>query len=340
MGKANKFYVVGENIHCTRVYKVGGKYVRETGDGGAVINFRDNGKEKQLPVPEKFTKSTSWLSGTVKHTGVAIWQGLYGGDAARELAREYLHYMVKRQEANDASFLDVNVDEFSTDPEECKEAMAWAVGVVQEVAAVPVSIDSSNPGTLELGLSAVKKSLGKPMVNSVSLERTEAFRVAKDAGAVVIANAAGKEKLPDTKEERLDNLKRILDLLGKTGFQDEEIFVDPLVFPVSVNSSNGTDVLDAIEQVRKTYGPDIHFAPGLSNISYGMPKRKLLNQVFTYLCRERGLDGGIVDSLQINGGILDSLDPEDDAFQTARAFLLGEDMFGKEYISAVRGGKI
>jgi hypothetical protein len=340
MGKSGKFYVVGENIHCTRVYKIGGKYVSETGDGGAVINFADDGVDKQLRIPEKFTKSTSWQSGKVKHTAVAIWQGLYGDDSAGEAAREFIHYMVKRQEARDASFLDVNVDEFSTDPEECKEAMAWAVGMVQEAAGVPLSIDSSNPGTLELGLSAVKKVLGKPMVNSVSLERTDTFQMAKDAGAVVIANAAGEEKLPDTKEERMGNLQRILELLGKTGFNDEEIFIDPLVFPVSVNPSNGTDVLDAIEQMRKTYGPDIHFAPGLSNISYGMPNRKLLNQVFTYLCRERGLDGGIVDPLQINGGILDALDPEDKAFQIARAFLLGEDMFGKEYISAVRGGDI
>lgn len=340
MGKSGKFYVVGENIHCTRIFKIGGKYVKETGDGKAVINFTDDGVDKQLQIPEKITGSTSWQSGKVKHTAVAIWQGLYGGDADGEAAREYIHYMVKRQEAHDASFLDVNVDEFSTDPEECKEAMAWAVGMVQEVASVPLSVDSSNLGTLELGLSAAKKALGKPMVNSVSLERTDAFQMAKDAGAVVIANAAGKERIPDTKEERIGNLEKVLELLGKTGFNDEEIFVDPLVFPVSVNPSNGTDVLDAIEEIRKKYGEDIHFAPGLSNISYGMPKRKLLNQVFTYLCRERGLDGGIVDPLQINGSILDSLNPADEAFKTAKAFLLGEDMFGKDYISAVRGGKL
>ena len=340
MGKGEKFYVVGENIHCTRIYKVGGKYVQENSDGSAVINFTDDGVEKQLPIPEKFTGSADWQSRKVKHTAVAIWQGLYGDDAAGELAREYIHYMVKRQEAHDASFLDVNVDEFSTDPEVCKEAMAWAVGMIQEVATIPLSIDSSNPGTLELGLSAAKKTLGKPMVNSVSLERTDAFKMAKDAGAVVIANAAGEEKIPDTQKGRIDNLNRILEMLGKTGFKNEEIFVDPLVFPVSVNSTNGIDVLNAIEEIRKEYGPDIHFAPGLSNISFGMPKRKLLNQVFTYLCRERGLDGGIVDPLQINGGILDSLDPEDEAFKVAQAFLMGEDMFGKDYISAVRGGTI
>ena len=97
-------------------------------------------------------------------------------------------------------------------------------------------------------------------------------------------------------------------------------------------------VMDAVEDLRNGLGDAIHFAPGLSNVSYGMPNRKLLNQVFTWLCVERGLDGGIVDPLQINETILEELDPDSETFALARGVLTGEDEFGMNYISAFRQG--
>jgi len=71
-----------------------------------------------------------------------------------------------------------------------------------------------------------------------------------------------------------------------------------------------------------------------------MPNRKLINQVFTKLGVQRGLDGGIVDPLQINDSALGKLDEGSEPFQLTRAFLLGEDQFGMSYISAVRAGRI
>jgi cobalamin-dependent methionine synthase I len=71
-----------------------------------------------------------------------------------------------------------------------------------------------------------------------------------------------------------------------------------------------------------------------------MPNRKLINQVFTRLCIQKGLDGGIVDPLQINEAALAALDENAESFRLTRAFLLGEDMYGMNYISAVRAGKI
>jgi cobalamin-dependent methionine synthase I len=78
----------------------------------------------------------------------------------------------------------------------------------------------------------------------------------------------------------------------------------------------------------------------LSNISYGMPKRKLINQVFAYLCVQRGLDGGIVDPIQINQAVIDGIDPEAEGFKLAEAFLTGRDQFGMKYISAVRESRL
>ena len=71
-----------------------------------------------------------------------------------------------------------------------------------------------------------------------------------------------------------------------------------------------------------------------------MPNRKLINQVFTHLCTQRGLDGGIVDPIQINDKILAELDRASEQYKLTQAFLLGQDQFGMAYISAARSGRI
>jgi len=340
MSNVKEFIPVGENIHCTRIYKVGGKYVKTLEDGRNAIVYKGEGKERHLPVPDVFLKSNDWKNGKVKHAAVAIWQGYYGNEEVKRAGIDYLNHMAKEQEKHGAKFLDVNVDEFSVEVEECNKIMQWTAEIVQKASTVPLSIDSSRVSTLEIGLSIADPSRGKPMVNSVSLERRDAIRLAKEKGAAVIAGAGGRDRMPSTTEERLKNLDELLNILFKEGFEKEDIYVDPLVFPVSVDQNNGKTVLESIREIRKKYGQEIHFAPGLSNISYGMPKRKLINQVFTYLCVEEGLDGGIVDPLQINGEIISRLDTQSEAFSITRAFLLGEDMFGQNFIAAAREGKI
>ena len=334
------FISVGENIHCTRIYKVGGAFVKSLDKNTHVITYQEEGREKHLPIPARFVDSSDWKNGKVKHAAVAMWQGLNGNEEQRQAGVEYLHHMVRRQEAHGASFVDLNVDEYSTDIGERKDLIRWAAGIIQQVSTVPLSIDSSNVEILEAGLEACDPAKGKPMVNSVSLERKDALRIAESAAAVVIAAATGETSMPTDKGERIANLKALIGLLEGSGFTYDRIYLDPLVFPVSVDPANGLMVLETVEELRKIYGEDIHFAPGLSNISYGMPKRKLINQVFTHLCVKRGLDGGIVDPIQINQNALDHLDPASEDFRITEAFLTGQDQYGMNYISAVRGGKI
>jgi 5-methyltetrahydrofolate--homocysteine methyltransferase len=336
----NMFIAVGENIHCTRIFKVGGAMVRSLDDNTHAIFYEEEGREKHLPVAKRFVESSDWKNGKVKHAAVAMWQGLHGSDSERRAGVEYLHYMVRNQERHGAAFLDLNVDEFSTDIGERKELIRWVAGVIQQVSTVPLSIDSSNVEILRAGLEACDQAKGKPMVNSVSLERKEAVAVARSRGAAVIAAATGATSMPTDKEERIANLASLITLLEQSGFTHSQIYLDPLVFPVSVDPKNGLMILETIEELRKRYGAEIHFAPGLSNISYGMPNRKLINQVFTHLCRKRGLDGGIVDPIQINERALDALDPSAESYQLTEAFLSGRDQFGMNYISAVRSGRL
>jgi 5-methyltetrahydrofolate corrinoid/iron sulfur protein methyltransferase len=338
--KISKFISVGENIHCTRIFKVGGAFCKPLADGTHAIVYRTASGERQLPVPEIFTARADWAAGKVKHCAVAIWQGVYGEGAARSAGVDYLQNLARQQAAAGATYLDINVDEFSTDVAERVRLMQWSVETIQHAVSIPMSIDSSNLEILKAGLDACDRGRGRPMVNSVSLERADAVAVAAAAEAVVIASAAGAEGLPNAVEERLANMTAIYERLAKAGFAMEAIHFDPLVFPISTDGQNGVRFLDAVKAVRARYGAEIHVVAGLSNISFGMPCRKLINQVFTWLACEAGADGGIVDPMQINLKVLNGLDPVSEPFRLARNLLLGEDEYGMEFIAASREGQL
>jgi cobalamin-dependent methionine synthase I len=337
--KIDTFIGVGENIHCTRIYKVGGKFCRQDGDGYSIY-YKAGSEDRTLPVPESFMSGSDWEAGKVKHCAVAIQQGVYGEGEAQAAGIDYIQSLARRQVAAGATYLDINVDEYSTDIEERMRLMVWTVNQVQAAVEIPVSIDSSDMGILAAGLKACDTSRGKPMVNSVSLERPEAIAAAAEAGAVVIASAAGESGLPANTEERLANLDRLMPLLEAAGFMAGDIHVDPLVFPISVDGTNGTGFLDAVRAIREKYGPEIHIVAGLSNVSFGMPSRKLINQVFTYLAVEAGADGGIVDPMHINADVVNQMDVENEGFKLAKDLLLGADDFGMNFITATREGTI
>ncbi len=335
-----KLIVVGENIHCTRMYKVGGIFVQPSAQGGYDIVYGGKGDTRTLPIPSHFLNTADWETGKIKHCAVAVWQGLYGDAVGKAAAIDYLRYLAMRQERAEAAFLDVNVDEFSTDVDERCRAIKWVVEVVQGTAAIPLSMDSSNPAILRAGLESCDPRRGRPMVNSVSLERVEAISVAAAFKAVVIASAAGEKDLPGNTEERLANLNRLMPQLDEAGIRGGDVYVDPLVFPVATDSNNAQSFLDSVGAIRKVYGPDIHITGGLSNVSFGMPARKLINQVFTWMVVEAGGDSGILDPLQMNAKILAAVDTTSESFKLAQALLTGEDMFGVEFITAHREGKL
>lgn len=333
------FVSVGENIHCTRIYKTDGKFVTKT-DTGFAIPYKSGGASRQLPVPKVFLDGADWAAGRVKHCAVAIWQCIHGDAHGKATGADYLSNLAQAQEKAGATYLDINVDEFSTDIAERIRLMDFTVKLIQKASRLPMSIDSSNHEILRAGLSACDPNRGSPMLNSVSLERTSAVDLAAEFKAVVIASAAGEHDLPATTAERLANLARLVPQLTSRGIKTGAMHIDPLVFPISTDQANGNGFLDAVSQVRKTYGPEIHIVAGLSNISFGMPNRKLLNQVFTWLAVQAGADGGIVDPLQINTTILDKIDTKSTSFALARDLLTGQDEFGMNYISACRDGTI
>lgn len=335
-----KFIIIGENIHCTRVFKRDGNMVGADTAGRPAIVYSEGGAKKFMPLPECALNGADWENGKVKHCAAAIWQGMRGTGASRDAALDYLRFMAVKQEQAGATYLDVNVDEFSNDLDERLAAMRWTVEAVQRFSKLPLSIDSSNVEIMRAGLSACDPGRPRPVVNSVSLERLALLDPVSEHKAAVVASAAGEKGLPATVEERIANFDRLIPKLLAAGVKYPAMHLDPLVYTISTDPLNGKRFLETVAAARRKYGAEIHILGGLSNVSFGMPCRKLINQVFAWLALEAGGDGGIVDPVQINAAILAKLDADAEPFKLARALLTGEDEFGMNFIAAHREKRI
>jgi len=334
------FIVVGENIHCTRIVKSGGKRTTKLPDGGEGVTFTYKGEDRILPVPTNWAKlSSAYNEGKIRHIGLAVHHAYEGKtEETRSVGKDYLCWAAERQIEKGATFLDVNVDEYSYDPAVTKEIMMWLATYLSERYEIPLSIDSSNVNTLAAGLECCRKGI-VPMVNSVSLEREDAIEVVMQYKAHAIVSAAGKKGLPSTVDERLANFTAILGILDNAGMERQKMHLDSLVLPISVDPSNGKNFLESVRKAKELF-PDVNFTGGLSNVSFGMPNRKLLNLVFTRLFVEVGGNGGIIDPVQMSPDDVAGLDPEAEPFKLARGVLEGTDMYGVNYIAAYRAGKL
>lgn len=328
------FIVIGENVHCTRVLLRKGKRIGETPDGEEAILFPE---DRYLVLPESLKKTNDYVEGRVKHVGVAVRAAMAGDD---QTAMDYLRYVVQRQVDGGVDFLDLNVDEISIKPEEQIAAMQWLVRTVQGMTDVPLSIDSSLIETIEAGLEAYDGDKSRPLLNSASLERIDALDLAVRHNAHVIITAAGERGMPEGSEQRIDHASQMIDAALEKGIAIGDIQADLLVFPIAVDSAYGMHFLDAVRAIREKYGPDIHITGGMSNVSFGIPCRRLVNETFIQLAIEAGADGGIVDPVTSGVATIASLDQSSRGYELASQLLLGQDRSCKAFLRAYRKGEL
>ena len=335
------FTIVGENIHTTRVVKRGGVFTAELEDGTEAIKFRDaDGKTQFMAVPEHFKKTQPYEQGQLKHFMIAIWKGLNEDSEGAAAGLAYIHNAIRRQVDAGAAFLDLNVDEYSYRIGEQQAAMAWLVTEVQKVSPVPLSVDSSKTEIIESGLAVYDGSAGRPMLNSVALERLEALDLAIEHNARVIVTAAKEDGMPSDEHERLENVRRIVEAARSKGIETADIYVDPLFFPISVAGEYGPHGLNAIALIRDEFGSEIHITGGMSNVSFGLPKRKLINDVFLRLAIDHGADSGIIDPIQTRTSRVFDLDMDSKPVQITTEMLMGRDDFCTNYLAAFRAGEL
>jgi len=336
----SSFSIIGENIHCTRVYKRGGKYAKPMPGGGEGIYFSRRGQEQVLPIPDGWEKvSPPFADGKVKHVAVAVWQATEGDGQARQTAEAYLRHLAERQIDAGAAFLDVNVDEYHSDAARRAETMRWLVGFLAERFDHPLSIDSSSVEVMAAGLESCK-DVGRPhMANSVSLDRTGNIELIARHGVEAVVSAAGAEDMPSTVDERLANFEKIISLLDEAGVPRQRMHLDPLVFPISTDPMHGKNFLETTRAALAKFD-GVRLSGGFSNVSYGMPQRMLLNRVFVRLCIEAGATSGIMDPVSMPLEEVMSMDMQSEPVRLAADFLTGQDLYGMEFISAHRAGKL
>jgi len=224
-----------------------------------------------------------------------------------------------------ADFIDVNAGVFvGKEP----EYLTWLVNTVQAVVDAPCCIDSPDPKAIEAALAVHK---GTAMINSISLEK-ERFNsllpLIAGTDIKVVALCMSDEGMPETADDRMAIADKLVNGLLQKNVAVENIYVDPLVQPVSTNKIFGVEFLSAIERIMQTF-EGIHTVCGLSNISFGLPNRALLNQTFMSMAIAKGLDGAIINPL----------DKKMMANIIAATALAGKDEFCMEYLNAHRAGK-
>ena len=336
-----EFTIVGENIHATRVVLRNGRRAVTLDDGTEAVPFKDeSGEQRYLTVPEWFKNTQPYAQGQIKHFIIAMMKGISDDPQQREEGAAYVKYEARRQAAAGASYLDINVDEVHYDLETQKRAMRWAVEAVQEVSQVPISVDSSNSEIIAEGLSAYDGRAGRPLVNSLALERLETLDMIAEHNARPIVMATSGTGMPQNAEERAENTHTIMEHVSSKGIPMSDVFIDAIIFPISVDSQNGNHYFDAVRAIREAYGNEIHIGMGLSNVSFGMPKRKLINQTFIHLALEAGIDAGIIDPIQTKLSTVFNLNTDSEPVRFASDMLLGHDEFCMKYIEAFRNGRL
>ena len=335
------FIIIGENIHTTRVVLRKGKLVTTAPDGSEAVRYTAaDGSTRYLVIPDYIKSTKDYDEGSVKHIKIAVLDAMAGKEPAAAAGMEYIRALVHRQLKAGADFLDLNVDEISLRPEDQKEAIRWLVRTVEAMSPVPLSVDSSNMEIIEEGLKACEGRAGRPLLNSASLERLEALEFAKSKNLPVIVTAAGQKGMPEDDEQRVVNASRMVDAAVANGIALRDIFVDPLVFPIAVDSRFGNHCLEAIRRIRQKYGPEIHITGGLSNVSFGLPCRRLLNDAWINLAVEAGADSGIVDPVATDVRRIMSIDTQNPQYRLVEDVLLGRDRTCKIFLRAYRKGEL
>lgn len=215
-----------------------------------------------------------------------------------------------------AALLDVNMGIAGIDQ---AQAMKRAVTEIAQITAAPLVIDTSDAAALEAGLRAYP---GRALINSVSAEpeRLKTFLpLARKYGAAILCLPITAEGVPDTAEKRLDAVRRIVEAAKNYGLKAGDFLLDGLVMTVAADEKACRETLRTLQLYRREFGYPTTM--GLSNISYGLPNRPLINSTFFAMCLAAGLDAPIIN-------------PYDEMMKNtlaAGAALLGKDPNGRSY---------
>lgn len=239
---------------------------------------------------------------------------------------QFIRDLAVRQAEAGADFIDVCA---STAPELEVSTLKWLMDIVQDAVATPLCIDSPNPRAIEQVFQYAK---APGIINSVSEESDKCeiiFPLIQDTQWQVIALTCDQNGIPSDVQTRVDITKSMVQKAQDYGITPDRIHIDPLVMAISADNQSLLNFVATLQAVKEIY-PTIKVTSGLSNISFGMPLRGIINQHFLTIAAYAGMDSAILDPC--NRDILTTL--------LATEALLGRDKYCRNFSNAYRQNKI
>lgn len=238
----------------------------------------------------------------------------------------FIQNEAKSQAEAGADYIDVNAGAF---PGEELACLRWVVEVVQKAVDLPLSIDSPDPEVIKGVLPLLNKP---PLINSITLEPSRLngmLPLAADHGARVIALCQSEERMGESIDDKVRLAGRLVESVIRMGISLDNLYIDPLVYPLATHPQSAMVATGAVERIMREF-PGVHTICGLTNVSYGLPERRLINRTFLVAAISRGLDAAI-------------LDPTDKLlFSALKAGLavVGRDDYCMDFIAAFRAGRL
>lgn len=224
----------------------------------------------------------------INSTRKSVQAALEAKDEAiiRRLAREQVEAGADIIDVNTATSLEREIDD-----------MKWVIGLIyDEVGEVRLAIDTPKPEAMKAGLELCR---ARPLINSINNEprQRELIDIVKGVEADIVGMPmGGKTAMPKTVEERLEEVKLLTRTLKEAGVDLQRLYIDTIVMTIGTNQEQGRAVIDTTREIKKRYESEgVKTSVGLSNVSFGLPNRTLLNQAFLAMLLEAGLDMAFIN---------------------------------------------
>ncbi|MBM3119048.1 MAG: dihydropteroate synthase [Chloroflexi bacterium] len=216
-------------------------------------------------------------------------------DAVKERNPKVIQELAKTQADSGADYIDLNLGPAKRDPE---EVTSWLVNTIQGVTDLPISVDTLNPVAMEAGLKTCKK---RPLLNSAS-GRTDSkelmLPLAKKYNTDVVISVLTDKGCPPDIDSRIESIMDTVTHANELGIPNEDIWVDPIILPVSADQKQVREALEFIGMLADLL-PGVKSTVGLSNVSNGTPEelRGILNRTYMVMLGRNGLYSAIADVL-------------------------------------------
>lgn len=269
-------------------------YIRSLVEASCNISVKPI-KKKNLTVVSSYTHAVSFgeapvlIGERINPTGKKRFK--------EALKANDIDYILKEgiaQQEKGVHVLDVNVGLPEIDE---VKMLKTAVCELQAIIDLPLQIDTSDPEAME---TALRRYNGKAMINSVNGKQESmdtVFPLAKKYGGVIVALTLDESGIPATAEGRLEIAKKILAEAEKYGIDKKDIIFDPLTLTISADSTAAKETLRAVSMIKNQLG--CHTSLGVSNVSFGLPQRDLINGTFFALALGQGLSAAIMNPYSV-----------------------------------------